>query len=93
VDKPTGALIIHARASAPHGYCEAAITFDVPWLLASARKGYGGGQAALWQVQSFDPLTVSPSLLCKAPVYNDEGTVIGECNDHGFIREGRWVRA
>jgi hypothetical protein len=34
-----------------------------------------------WVVESADPLTLSPSLLCKL------------CGDHGFIRAGRWVRA
>ncbi len=33
-----------------------------------------------WTVESWDPLTLSPSLLCS-------------CGDHGFIREGRWVPA
>lgn len=33
-----------------------------------------------WTVESWDPLTLSPSVLCS-------------CGDHGFIREGRWVRA
>lgn len=36
---------------------------------------------ARWQVASEDPLTLSPSLLCRV------------CGDHGFIREGRWVKA
>lgn len=35
-----------------------------------------------WVVQSWDPLTLSPSLRCSCP-----------CADHGFIREGKWVRA
>lgn len=34
-----------------------------------------------WQVVSWEPLTLAPSLLCRA------------CGDHGFIREGRWVEA
>lgn len=34
-----------------------------------------------WDVQSLDPLTISPSLLCR------------HCSSHGFIREGRWVEA
>jgi len=34
-----------------------------------------------WQVISMEPLTLSPSLLCMV------------CGDHGFIREGKWVRA
>jgi hypothetical protein len=33
-----------------------------------------------WDVQAWEPLTISPSLLCS-------------CGDHGYIREGRWVRA
>lgn len=34
-----------------------------------------------WDVQSLEPLTISPSLLCRA------------CGHHGFIREGKWVPA
>jgi len=34
-----------------------------------------------WDVVSENPLTLSPSLLCRA------------CGDHGFIRGGKWVRA
>lgn len=33
-----------------------------------------------WTVESWDPLTLNPSVLCS-------------CGDHGFIREGRWVCA
>lgn len=42
-----------------------------------AAEGLSG---ARWQVQSMAPLTVSPSLLCQ-------------CGDHGFIRDGKWVPA
>lgn len=34
-----------------------------------------------WRVESQDPLTLSPSILCRT------------CGNHGFIREGRWVPA
>jgi hypothetical protein len=34
-----------------------------------------------WKVESEEPLTLSPSILCRA------------CGDHGFIREGKWVKA
>lgn len=34
-----------------------------------------------WKVESLEPLTLSPSLLCTV------------CGDHGFIREGKWVKA
>ena len=34
-----------------------------------------------WQVISEEPLTLSPSLLCRA------------CGSHGWIRDGAWVEA
>lgn len=34
----------------------------------------------VWQVESWEPLTISPSVLCS-------------CGDHGFIRQGRWIPA
>lgn len=55
------------------GECEGAITFDSP----IARDNFSG---PFWTVESWEPLTLSPSLLCS-------------CGDHGFIREGRWVPA
>lgn len=36
---------------------------------------------ALWTVEQWEPLTLWPSLLCRA------------CGHHGFIRDGRWVPA
>jgi hypothetical protein len=32
-----------------------------------------------WTLEKFEPLTLSPSLLCRA------------CGHHGFIKEGRWI--
>ena len=34
-----------------------------------------------WDLIQLEPLTLSPSLLCRT------------CGDHGYIRDGRWVRA
>lgn len=34
-----------------------------------------------WKLDSLEPLTISPSLLCMS------------CQHHGFIREGKWVPA
>jgi len=34
-----------------------------------------------WDVIQREPLTLNPSLLCKT------------CGDHGFIRDGKWVKA
>lgn len=39
------------------------------------------GSDAGWKVESEDPLTLSPSLLCRI------------CGHHGFIRAGKWVPA
>lgn len=40
---------------------------------------------AKWTVESWDPLTLSPSILCSSEK--------GGCGLHGFIRDGRWVPA
>lgn len=34
-----------------------------------------------WEVISESPLTLSPSVQCRI------------CGDHGFVRDGKWVRA
>jgi hypothetical protein len=67
-----GATVGHKKSDGSD--CLGGIWFDVP----EAFELVGG--RAVWQVQSWEPLTVSPSLLCH-------------CGDHGFIREGKWVPA
>lgn len=39
------------------------------------------GRLEAWKVVSDDPLTLEPSIQCRA------------CGDHGHIRNGRWERA
>ena len=39
------------------------------------------GEPDGWKVEGLEPLTISPSLLCR------------ECGHHGFIRGGQWVPA
>jgi hypothetical protein len=72
-DEPhAGAIIDHPR---PDGApCSGALTFDTPTM----RRIRPGGD--LWQVESWEPLTISPSVQCS-------------CGDHGFVRDGRWVPA
>jgi hypothetical protein len=38
-------------------------------------------EGSRWNVEQAEPLTLSPSVLCRA------------CGNHGFIRNGRWVSA
>jgi len=66
-----GAIIWHRREDGHE--CEGSITFD-----GEVARDLGRGP--LWTVESWEPLTLSPSLL--AP-----------CGDHGHIREGRWEPA
>lgn len=85
-----GAHIRHPVGPHPHGgtdefwgtgWCVGGITFDTPQAQAwHAEKNSSGGPFVAWQVQSWDPLTISPSVLC-------------DCGDHGFIRDGKWVSA
>jgi hypothetical protein len=80
-----GATVRHYR---PGGtLCESAITFDGEWQRRLCEP------QELWAVQSWEPLTVTPSLLCRAPVLGPDGEKVGECGDHGFISNGKWVRA
>lgn len=71
-----GAIVYHSK---PDGSpCWGHIYFDQPEL---RRFPESFSDAHMWQVQSWDPLTISPSLLCHT------------CGDHGFVRNGKWVRA
>jgi hypothetical protein len=51
------------------------VWFDVPGLPEHAAAG------PTWTVESWDPLTLSPSIACRS------------CGHHGFIRDGKWVPA
>lgn len=67
-----GAIIYHGT---PHGEdCSGSIYFDLPIV----HQVFGGKHK--WRVDAWEPLTLSPSVLCA-------------CGDHGFICGGRWVRA
>lgn len=70
-----GAIFVHPRADGTPGECYGSVRFALPEMAAL------GDAAPTWQVQSWDPLTLSPSILCR------------ECGAHGFVREGRWVPA
>lgn len=68
-----GAIVHHLTSEGRQ--CGSGLTFAGP---VQAEVGPVG---PTWTVESWDPLTLSPSLLCRA------------CGDHGFIRGGRWVPA
>lgn len=67
-----GATVGHLRPDNAQP-CAGFIHVDSP----QARYLFPGRQ--FWTVESWEPLTLSPSLLC------------GLCGDHGYIRDGRWV--
>lgn len=73
-EKRVGAQIIH---KAPDG------TDCRGWIPFEGRAWASGfaGSIATWKVERDEPLTLSPSVLCRA------------CGDHGFVRSGKWVRA
>lgn len=63
-----GVMMYHKT---PEGrYCGGGVTFETPAMRAVHR-------GPMWKVESEEPLTLSPSILCS-------------CGDHGFIRDGRW---
>jgi hypothetical protein len=69
--EPTGVELEHLTPTGRQ--CSGWINLDV------ARNGHLPPERK-WQVESWDPLTLSPSLLCG-------------CGDHGFVRGGQWVPA
>lgn len=64
-----GAIVTHLKPDGSE--CAGYITFEgtVARYL---------GRSPVWTVREWEPLTLSPSILCK------------ECGDHGFIHEGKW---
>jgi hypothetical protein len=72
-----GAIVIH-RCRTETGWHEGSIDFRTEVTQAWDEPA----RAHRWDVHSWQPLELSPSLLTHCP-----------CNDHGFIRGGRWVRA
>lgn len=77
----TGIIVGHVHPNPPDGdgeICEGAVLFDTPENQREAGR-------PVWQVESLEPLTISPSVLMSPEK--------GGCGLHGFIRGGRWVSA
>lgn len=78
-----GVIITHRQPRSATGWCQGAAPFEGT---GAERPGHG------WKVASLDPLTMSPSILCRAQLPQPDGSTAG-CDDHGFIEGGRWRRA
>ena len=74
-DSRAGLTDYHQRPDGG-GLCSGFITFE-----SSAWAKEFTTPIPTWKVESWEPLTLSPSLLCRS------------CGDHGFIRQGKWVKA
>lgn len=68
-----GYVIDHPNAADPSKQCGGAVYLE-------GKSGPYGGRAE-WKLESLDPLTLSPSVLCSV------------CGDHGFVRGGSWLPA
>ncbi len=73
-DQPCGGILYHRRAVVENGFTYCAAGFY--WQQPSTYKR----PVINWQLESLDPLTLSPSLLCG-------------CGYHGFIKQGKWIPA
>jgi hypothetical protein len=65
----------HPDKRDPNHLCCGFVFFNTPNNEA-IRNG-----SPVWTVESIDPLTLSPSILCRT------------CGNHGFIQSGKWVPA
>jgi hypothetical protein len=70
---PVGALIEHTTSDGKE--CTGYVHFNSE----ATRRVFPDDP--VWIVEKWEPLTLSPSILCKL------------CGDHGFIEEGRWRKA
>ncbi len=71
-----GILEYHECKGQPDVECGAgSVLFDLP----SVREKWP--RSNVWQLESLEPLTLSPSIACTL------------CDNHGWIRQGRWVDA
>ncbi len=68
-----GALVLHRNPTTGER-CMGGVRFP------SETQRLVDPHSATWTVESWEPLTLSPSLLHS-------------CGDHGFVRAGRWVAA
>lgn len=71
VIEKAGATIKHPNSKTGEP-CLGVIHFDIPSLPVPIDHK--------WKVESWEPLTLLPSILCS-------------CGDHGFIRNGKWEKA
>lgn len=73
-EKRVGASIAHSK---PDGTpCDGWIAFaGRAWA-----KSFEPGSIATWDVVQDEPLTLTPSVLCRA------------CGDHGHVTNGKWVK-
>lgn len=51
------------------------------WARFNVPSEYTVPNSTSWDVLNYEPLTLTPSLLCRA------------CGSHGFIQGGKWVPA
>jgi len=84
----------HAQAYIGHlrpgdgAYCEVLINFDI------ARTRGLLSVPDVWTVSSWNPITVTPDIICHAPTVFAQGQPpSGECGDHGSIQGRQWVPA
>ncbi len=74
-DDTTHVGLIDHHTAADGSPCRGSIIFDIP------QNADWPASAPKWDLISEDPLTLSPSILCRA------------CGSHGWIRDGVWVEA
>lgn len=71
LDRYTGLMYRHECRD---GQKDQEIIFDLPWNHTEQHAG-----KKTWKVESWEPLTLAPSLGCAA------------CGLHGWIRDGSWI--
>ncbi len=77
-----GGTLFHRRNPplADWPYCAGGFYWRQPVTYRDKITPWQERKVTLWQLESIDPLTLSPSILCN-------------CGHHGFIKQGKWIQA
>lgn len=85
-----GATIEHLR---PDGQpCVCTVHFTGDWQRVCAKTSDPGTSEATCQAD-LTSLTFDQPVLCQAPILDGHGKKVGVCGDHGYVKDGKWVRA
>lgn len=71
------------------------------WITAQGARGNAHDKDIFWLhrcegrlvLGTIDVSTPVHTLVCEEPLHVEPSILCSQCGDHGYLREGRWVKA